>query len=188
MSGPYGALFTETLQTKLASSDEIALVERAQLEKAVGELKLEASGITAPSSMSQLGSYVNARYLLLGSSLEAPGGLLQVSVRLVEASTGQVVRGVAAKCLIDPSDAHGWETRINTMGDTLLVALRAAGLSSRAPQSTADPVDTRLPDVTPPSAPVSIRTRRRPPTTTILRRLKRRRPSRYSRRKAPVHS
>ena len=125
-SGRYGALFATTTQTCLIASHEVALVERMKLEVALKELHFETTGITEANAK-ELGHYLNAQYILVGETTDAPGNQLLLSAHLVEVDTGHLP-GVAVDCQIDPNDAH-WKSAIDTFSNQLLVALRKAGLT-----------------------------------------------------------
>ncbi|MFH0796266.1 MAG: SUMF1/EgtB/PvdO family nonheme iron enzyme [Candidatus Omnitrophota bacterium] len=120
----YGDLFAETLQTQLAKSRAVNLVERIQLDKALNEIKLKISGITEDALNLEAGKMVGAKYVLIGSSKTAPGNQLCVNVRLVEVKTGKQISGVAGKCTFNPEDKDEWEAALNNLSGELLAGMQ----------------------------------------------------------------
>jgi len=142
--GEYGDLFADAMQTRLAASGEVYLVERTSLSSVLKEYKVQGSGLTDPETIQKMGKLVNAKYVLVGSSKKTPDGKLHVSARLVATSTGQNMLGVAADSNIAPED---WEPGINALTDDLLARMRGVAQIDR-------------PAVT--SAPNTVKTKRNP--------------------------
>ncbi|HEX2952144.1 MAG TPA: PEGA domain-containing protein [Armatimonadota bacterium] len=128
-AGEYSKPFTNTVLTRLAASNEVNLVERTQLDQALDELKLQASGLTDAGTAQQLGKIVNAAYVLIGTVEKVPGDRLQVSVRLVNVDKAQQVPGVATDCTVDPNDPDTWKPSLQAMAEDLLTAMRKAHLT-----------------------------------------------------------
>ncbi|HTY08961.1 MAG TPA: CsgG/HfaB family protein [Candidatus Edwardsbacteria bacterium] len=84
--GPFEA---EALATALARRADIDVVERAQLQKVVAELKLGASGAVDNATAAQIGKLQGANYLLLGS-YSILGGKAQIVAKFVTTETGEV--------------------------------------------------------------------------------------------------
>ena len=84
-----GSFEAEALATALARQGTIAVVERAQLQKVVGELKLGASGAVDNATAAQIGKLHGANYLLLGS-YSIMGSKIQIVAKFVTTETGEV--------------------------------------------------------------------------------------------------
>lgn len=125
--GEQGELFAETVQTCLASSGAVRLVERIRLADALKELNLQDSAAVDASSARRLGKLVGAKYALVGASRKGPDGKLHVSCRLVVTETGEDVPGVAARCSTDP---NSWEQAVVAMAGDLLDRMRGTVLPS----------------------------------------------------------
>lgn len=95
-----GGFIAETLLTDLTRSNKLTLVERAQINKALTELKLEAAGLARPETeadqkkVRQLGSIVRAERLIIGSFL-VRGDQLTINARLLDVGSGKLVQGSA---------------------------------------------------------------------------------------------
>ena len=127
--GEYGDLFAETVQTRLAASGAVHLVERMRLAEALTELKLQDTAAVDASSVRRLGKLVGAKYVLVGSSRKGPDGNFHVNCRLVVAETGLDVPGVAALCSAEPLR---WEGFVVSMADELLGRIRGTALPGNA--------------------------------------------------------
>jgi|GEM_PF-5963801 len=119
--GEYGEVFAKAVQTYLGESGEVNLVNRMNITSAIKELKLQESGMTDSANAQKLGKFLNAKYILAGSSAKEPGNKLNVSVQLVVVQSGQVVPGISAEQSIDPDD---WKPGIQALSKDLLVKMR----------------------------------------------------------------
>lgn len=81
---------SQMLITDLKGAGDVKLVERAQLQAILDELKLGHDGITDPKTAAQVGKLLGADTLLLGSYFELMG-TLRMDARLVKVETGEVV-------------------------------------------------------------------------------------------------
>ena len=70
--------------------DNVNLVERADLDKALDELHLSAVGLVSPDSQLQLGRLVGAKILITGSLFEA-GGKKYAVAKIIGAETSRVL-------------------------------------------------------------------------------------------------
>jgi TolB-like protein len=84
-----GSFESEALAAALARQDGIAVVERAQLQKVLRELKLGASGAIDNATAAQIGKLHGANYLLLGS-YSIMGNKIQIVAKFVTTETGEV--------------------------------------------------------------------------------------------------
>ena len=133
--GEYGDVFADAVQTKLQASRVVTLVERTQLNKALGELKLQQSGITEANAK-ELGHFLNAKYILVGRTTKAPGEQLQLFSHLIDVESGNQVPGVAVKCLVDTKEKTDWQGPVEAMTEKLLECLWQAGLTTGQPGPT----------------------------------------------------
>ena len=73
----------------LSTQPEIVLVERAQIDTALGELSLSASGMTDPSSAAKIGRLTGAKVFVMGKAIDVAGDTTVV-VKIVGTETGRV--------------------------------------------------------------------------------------------------
>ena len=115
-AGKFGDLYADKVQTRLAESGTLLLVERTLLSSAVSELRIQDSGITDPETAAKLGKMINAKYVLVGQAQETPDGKIRLSVRLVEVATGRNFPGIAAESTFAAGD---WENAVQSTADQL---------------------------------------------------------------------
>lgn len=84
--------FHEDLTTSFINAG-LRVVERAQLEKAIEELKLSAAGLTDRDIALRLGKLVPGSLLLIGSLSPRSGRKWVVNARILETQRGQVIYG-----------------------------------------------------------------------------------------------
>ncbi len=137
-SGDYGDVFAEAIQTRLAESGQVYLVERSSLASAMKEIKLQNSGLTDSETAQRVGKLVNAKYVLAGSSMKGPDGKLLVTARLVVVATGQNLLGVAATANVDPAN---WTSSISSMADNLLARMRGQVTLTEPSKEAENPKD-----------------------------------------------
>jgi len=89
-----GQEIAETLGTDLAKSERITLVERAQLGKALRELRLQNTGLTEPAQARKVGKLVGADAIIVGS-FYVRGNQIVINARVVDVRTGKVMAGRA---------------------------------------------------------------------------------------------
>lgn len=133
--GDFGEVFAKAVQTYLGESGEVNLVNRMNITSAIKELKLQESGMTDSANAQKLGKFLNAKYVLAGSSAKEPGNKLNVSVQLVVVQSGQVVPGISAEQSIDPDN---WKPGIQALSQNLLGKMRG---DAGAPASTTEVAD-----------------------------------------------
>jgi TolB-like protein len=85
-----GPQVTDLLFAKLAAKEDIVLVERADLAKALKELELGLSGAVKPDSAARVGQLTGARLMLYGSVLHADKRRYLIA-KIVSTETGRVV-------------------------------------------------------------------------------------------------
>lgn len=82
------------LEKPLKASPHMDVVERADIDKAIGELKLTRDRMFDQSTVSQIGRLVGAQKLLLGSYFKI-GKNLRIDARVVDTETGRILASVA---------------------------------------------------------------------------------------------
>lgn len=89
-----GAGTAETLTTEFAASGKFRVVEKEQIDKVVGELKFELSGLVDPDTAQELGKILGAEHVILGS-YQLFRGVLKLNARRIETATGKVFEAAA---------------------------------------------------------------------------------------------
>ncbi len=77
------------LNAFLSSSENLYLVERAELTKILGEQELSLTGTVSPDSASKIGSLVGAKILITGRVFEV-GDKIFVAAKVMSTETGRV--------------------------------------------------------------------------------------------------
>ena len=95
---PVGPATAELLQNALPTDPAISVVERAQMQKLIKEMKLGPGGAVDPKTAAEIGHLHGANVLLLGS-FTALGKEIQITARFVETETGRVgsIRSVTVR-------------------------------------------------------------------------------------------
>ncbi|HBA61405.1 MAG TPA: hypothetical protein DCZ92_11435 [Elusimicrobia bacterium] len=86
-----GAVISERLTMKLINKRKFEIVERAMLDKVMGELKLQSSGIMDANSTQQLGKLLGVQAIITGTMIETSNGQIEVNARLIKTETAQAV-------------------------------------------------------------------------------------------------
>ncbi len=74
--------------TELSKIDQFQVVERANLQQIIEEMKLGQSGVLDNATAQRVGQMLGAKNLILGSYMLMFDGKLRIDVRLVETETG----------------------------------------------------------------------------------------------------
>ncbi|HEX2951765.1 MAG TPA: FlgO family outer membrane protein [Armatimonadota bacterium] len=78
------------LQDKLISAfdnqDKVTVIERAKLDQALAELKMQSTSLVSPETQKKLGNFIGANYLIVGNISEKHTHLC-VDMRLIDIST-----------------------------------------------------------------------------------------------------
>lgn len=85
-----GYAIAELLKSELISATRFTLVERADLERLLKEQALQQTGVTDANTSVQLGKVVGAK-LAISGNVDKIGGVYQVSARLADVATGEVL-------------------------------------------------------------------------------------------------
>ena len=140
-----GRFLADTLLTDLTQSERLHMVERAEIGKALTELKLQSTGLAEPQDVKKVGRLLGADRLIVGSYLVRDGQLL-INARLLDVRTGRVTPGGAANVtgsrdqmlLLVHQLAHRFHRRV-TGADLLLENERVDPvLSPRSPSRAND--------------------------------------------------
>jgi len=93
---PLSFALSDLLLSDLASSPQLMLVERANMDAMLRELALVDEGVVDPRTAPRVGRLVGARRILIGSVATDAGGQLILQARVVDAIAGTVAELVTA--------------------------------------------------------------------------------------------
>lgn len=83
------ALVTETFLTDLSMSGELEIVERGQLDKALGEISKGASGIIATQDAVEAGKLAGAKKIIVGSFFQVEGNVI-INARMIDVESARI--------------------------------------------------------------------------------------------------
>lgn len=78
--------------TELSKVQALQVIERAQLQQVLEEMKLAQAGLIDEKSAVQVGRLLGAKHLLLGSFVHMFGGKIRIDARIVEVETGLTIK------------------------------------------------------------------------------------------------
>jgi TolB-like protein len=78
--------------TELSKVQALQVIERAQLQQLLEEMKLGQAGLIDEKSAVQVGRLLGAKHLLLGSFVHMFGGKMRIDARIVEVETGLTIK------------------------------------------------------------------------------------------------
>jgi TolB-like protein len=84
-----GAFIAEELVTDLVGTNKFDLIERATLDKVIGELKLNASGAIDPATAKHIGQLAGADAIVTGTITDLQS-YVAVNCRIVDTDTGRI--------------------------------------------------------------------------------------------------
>ncbi len=87
-----GAGVAAVLTTKLTRVDAVTVVERSRLLEVLAEVDLGQSGAVDPTTAARAGALLGADYLVMGSLFSVQLPAIAIDLRIIDASTGQVVQ------------------------------------------------------------------------------------------------
>lgn len=96
-----GRVVAERLTTELAGDKRLRVLERALLDKALGELKLDAAGLAGEAGAREAGKLLAADFVVIGSLYRDNAGRLEFNARAVETATGKIASAVAGGVTAD---------------------------------------------------------------------------------------
>lgn len=86
----------QMLITELSLNSGLRLVERSRLREIIAELELGAGGYIDPKTTASVGKLVQARYMIVGSFVDA-NGTMRLDARIDDVETGEILTETAAK-------------------------------------------------------------------------------------------
>jgi hypothetical protein len=84
------------LITELAQNSELRLINRSHLQQIIEELDLGQTGYVSPETTAAVGRLVQARYMVVGSFVDA-AGTMRLDARIDNVETGEILVETAAK-------------------------------------------------------------------------------------------
>jgi len=92
-----GRIVAERITTELIKHGRLKVVERREIEKVLGELKLQVSGQIDQDSVKKLGRMLGADLLVVGTITALPGGKLELNARLAGVESGEAYSAVSGQ-------------------------------------------------------------------------------------------
>ena len=86
-----GAIVSERITMRLIKQQKFDVVERSLLDKVMGELKLQATGMMDATSTQQLGKLLGVQAIVTGTLVEMQAGKIEVNARLIKTETAQAI-------------------------------------------------------------------------------------------------
>jgi TolB-like protein len=92
-----GAMIAEMFTTEVVNNDSFKIVEREQLNKVLGELRIGQSGVLDTTDAQKLGKILGAGAIIAGSVMKM-GDSLRIDSRIIEVETGIIVSAERRIC------------------------------------------------------------------------------------------
>jgi TolB-like protein len=92
-----GRIVAERITTELIKHGRLKVVERREIEKVLGELKLQMSGQIDEASVKKIGRMLGADLLVIGTITALPGGKLELNARLAGVESGEAYSAVSGQ-------------------------------------------------------------------------------------------
>lgn len=89
-SESFSRYLVDELTTKLVTDGRVSVAERGQLDKVIGELKLQSSGLVSDASAKQLGQLLGVDCVLVGTYFDQ-GKEVKLTSKVIATESGQVV-------------------------------------------------------------------------------------------------
>jgi len=86
-----GAIVSERITMRLIKQRKFEVVERSMLDKVMGELKLQSTGMMDATSTQQLGKLLGVQAIVTGTLVEMQAGKIEVNARLIKTETAQAI-------------------------------------------------------------------------------------------------
>lgn len=86
-----GAIVSERITMRLIKQQKFEVVERSMLDKVMGELKLQSSGMMDATSTQQLGKLLGVQAIVTGTLVEMQAGKIEVNARLIKTESAQAI-------------------------------------------------------------------------------------------------
>jgi hypothetical protein len=90
-----GKAVAEILRTEIISTGKYRVLERAQLDRAIDEQKLQKSGIIDDKNAVEIGKLLGANYIIIGSVVKI-GAAYTINSRMINIKTGEATSGKSA--------------------------------------------------------------------------------------------
>jgi len=87
-----GKAVSEIMRTELIGTHQFRVVERAQINKAISEQKLQKSGMIDDRSAVELGKFLGADWIIIGSVVKI-GTAYTINSRMIDTKTGEARLG-----------------------------------------------------------------------------------------------
>lgn len=130
---------SQIMQAELSQSAKLMLVERAQLDQALREMKMDAQGLLNPAMAQKLGAIIGARYFV-GSSVSQTGGKALAIVKVVDIETTLTKLAYAQLPSKDDAVEAGKSLAKQVEGLVAQFEQERAGRAETASQSQAKPI------------------------------------------------
>ena len=98
-----GAMIAEMFTTEVVNNNSFKIVEREQLNKVLGELRIGQSGVLDTTDAQKLGKILGAGAIIAGSVMKM-GDSLRIDSRIIEVETGIIVSAERRICKEDLTD------------------------------------------------------------------------------------
>ena len=98
-----GSMISEMFTTEVVNNNSFKIVEREQLNKILGELRIGQSGVLDTTDAQKLGKILGAGAIITGSVMKM-GDSLRIDSRIIEVETGIIVSAERRICKEDLSD------------------------------------------------------------------------------------
>ena len=98
-----GSMIAEMFTTEVVNNNSFKIVEREQLNKILGELKIGQSGVLDTTNAQKLGKMLGAGAIITGSVMKL-GNSLRIDSRIIEVETGIIVSAERRICKEDLTD------------------------------------------------------------------------------------
>ena len=140
----WGSKIATLVNANLSAEPEIVTVERAELDKVLGEQELGLSGTVSPDSAAKVGQLTGAKVLVTGRVFKASGqSIIVAKVIGTETSRvyGEMVQGAPSVSIVDLSSnlAAKVAAVISAKGGTLVAKLRKRATSVQFAKTQTDP-------------------------------------------------
>jgi len=96
-----GNLVAERVTTELIKTKKLKVVERKEIQKVLGELRLQSAGAIGQASAKKLGSMLGAGLIVIGTLAELPGNLLELNVRMAGVESGEAISAASGHIVKD---------------------------------------------------------------------------------------
>ncbi|MEI9892808.1 MAG: CsgG/HfaB family protein [Chthoniobacter sp.] len=122
-----GADVALLLGAQLSAAPNVVLIERQELQKALGEQELSLSGTVSPDTAAKLGSLTGAKVLITGRIFEA-GGKSYIVVKIIGTETSRVFGEV-----VSFEDPAALDKAVTELAGKVVGVLNVQGASLVAP-------------------------------------------------------